>query len=113
MFFRDCRHDTHGHGLFVAPAMMLAKITVDAHLDLAYNALRGRNLQLFAVEQSPDEEGIPTVGFEAQALGKLKAIRLLEGADALGTVEDIRPWFDAGLRIVGLAWKRTRRRRGR
>ena len=35
---------------------------VDAHLDLADNALRGRPVHLPAREQPPDEEGIPTVG---------------------------------------------------
>ena len=37
-----------------------------------------------------------------------RALLLLEGADALRSPDDVRPWFDAGLRIVGLAWKRTR-----
>ncbi|HEV2294895.1 MAG TPA: membrane dipeptidase [Tepidisphaeraceae bacterium] len=159
-------------------------LIVDAHLDLAYNALRGRNVLLPAREQTADDEGIPTVGFpdvraggvglicatvfcqpdsprasgyktaqeahvmawqqmqwyqrqvEAQvfdfvrgsgnlpvsstspeggqntqgqiAQATVKAILLLEGADALRTVQDVQPWFDAGLRIVGLAWKRTR-----
>jgi membrane dipeptidase len=32
----------------------------------------------------------------------------MEGADPLRTPADIQPWFDAGLRIVGLAWKQTR-----
>jgi membrane dipeptidase len=32
----------------------------------------------------------------------------MEGADPLRTPADISPWYDAGLRIVGLAWKRTR-----
>jgi membrane dipeptidase len=36
------------------------------------------------------------------------AIMLMEGADPLRTPADIAQWFDAGLRIVGLAWKRTR-----
>jgi membrane dipeptidase len=36
---------------------------VDAHLDLAYNAVRGRDVIRPAVEQTPDAEGIPTVGF--------------------------------------------------
>ena len=35
---------------------------VDAHLDLAYNALRGRDVLRPAAEQTADEEGIPTVG---------------------------------------------------
>jgi membrane dipeptidase len=145
-------------------------LIVDAHLDLAYNALRGRNVLLPAVEQTADEEGIPSVGFpdlrtggvglicatifcqpdsprspgyktapEAHVMAwqqmqwyqrqieagvmefvtspsqlptsqpaKQKAILLLEGADALRTTDDVQPWFDAGLRIVGLAWKRTR-----
>jgi membrane dipeptidase len=145
-------------------------LIVDAHLDLAYNALRGRNVLLPAVEQTADEEGIPSVGFpdlraggvglicatifcqpdsprspgyktaqEAHVMAwqqmqwyqrqieagvmefvtspqqvpttqpsKQKAILLLEGADALRTTDDVQPWYDAGLRIVGLAWKRTR-----
>jgi membrane dipeptidase len=36
------------------------------------------------------------------------AILLLEGADALRTPADIASWHSAGLRIVGLSWKRTR-----
>ena len=37
-------------------------LIVDAHLDLAYNALRGRAALRPAIEQQPDEEGIPSVG---------------------------------------------------
>jgi membrane dipeptidase len=146
-------------------------LIVDAHLDLAYNALRGRDVTLRAADQSAsDSEGTPTVGFpdlkfggvelvcatifcepasrdstgyrnaeEARAQaqrqlrwyfkqvtdcqlhlvtrpedlkdprpGNLDAILLLEGADALRGPDDVSEWFDAGLRIVGLAWKRTR-----
>jgi membrane dipeptidase len=36
------------------------------------------------------------------------AILLLEGADAMRSPDDVWPWFEAGLRIVGLAWRRTR-----
>ncbi len=35
---------------------------VDAHLDLADNAVRGRSVHLPARQQKPDEDGIPTVG---------------------------------------------------
>ncbi len=144
-------------------------LIVDAHLDLAYNALRGRDVLRPAAEQAPDDEGIPTVGlpdlraggvglicatifcepaiggnqgyatpeqafdaafrqlawyamqhddarirlvkFEADLVpatgGALPAILLLEGADPIRTPGDVRTFFDAGVRIVGLAWKRT------
>jgi membrane dipeptidase len=148
---------------------------VDAHLDLAYNALRGRDVLRAATEQARDEEGIPTVGLpdlqaggvglicatvfcmpsldgkpgyrtndEAHAAGWAQvdwyqkqadaghfrfvrtsaelpsispatpagkpqpAILLLEGADPIRTPDDLPAWFNAGLRIVGLAWKQTR-----
>ena len=143
---------------------------VDAHLDLSYNALRGRDVLRPAREQSPDDEGVPTVGvpdllaggvglvcatlFSAPSIdGKagyrspqeahddtlaqlkwyrhhfqgepfapvtsreqlaatneplLRYIVLLEGADSVRTPEDVRTFFQLGVRIVGLAWKRTR-----
>src|SRR5207248_1540354 len=40
-------------------------LIVDAHLDLAYNALRGREVLLPAAQQTPgnvQEDGIPSVG---------------------------------------------------
>ena len=37
-------------------------LIVDAHLDLAYNALRGREVLRPAAEQVGDDEGIPSVG---------------------------------------------------
>jgi len=143
---------------------------VDAHLDLAYNALRGRNVLRHAADQAADEEGIPTVGvpdlvaggiglicatvFTAPSLdGKpgyrtpdeahaaamaqlewyrrslrslsigqitgreqlataehepLRFIVLLEGADPVRTSDDLRTFYELGVRAVGLAWKRTR-----
>ena len=145
---------------------------VDAHLDLAYNAVRGRQVTRPAIEQTPDADGIPSVGLpdlraggvglicatlfcqpalpnqagyttpdEAAAQAKqqlawyrtqvregrlrflrhrrevpmsdgsggpIDAILLLEGADAIRTPDDLPEWIEAGLRIVGLAWKGTR-----
>ncbi len=145
---------------------------VDAHLDLAYNALRGRNVLQPAREQLPDAEGIPTVGLpdlraggvglicatifcephegsnhgyrtpaEAREAGwrqlqwymtqrgakririvtesddlpadeskadPIHTILLLEGADPILSPLDATLWFQAGVRIVGLAWRRTR-----
>ncbi len=145
---------------------------VDAHLDLSYNALRGREVLRPAVEQVGDEQGIPSVGLpdlhrggvglicatifalpaldgrpgytntdEAYAAGllhldwykqqeaageigiirtredlrrvdpsalKLSAILLLEGADPLRSPDDVPALYQAGVRIVGLAWRQTR-----
>jgi membrane dipeptidase len=54
--------------------------------------------------------GVPPVPQDQgqDARGTLDAILLLEGADALRSPADVEEWFNAGLRIVGLAWKRTR-----
>ena len=153
-------------------------IIVDAHLDLAYNALRGRDVTLAAGQQTAsDSDGTPTVGFpdliaggvglvcatifcepakgnwtgnttgyrtaeeaRTQAKSQLKwyyrqaadgrlnivaepqalpgggqcgsagvnAIILMEGGDALRSADDVAEWHDGGLRMLGLAWKRTR-----
>lgn len=40
----------------------IAVLIVDGHLDLAYNAVRGRDVLRPAADQPADEEGIPTVG---------------------------------------------------
>lgn len=173
-------------------------LIVDAHLDLAYNALRGRAVLRPAVEQAADADGIPSVGLpdlhaggvglvcatvycepsvngkpgyrtaeEARTAGlmqvgwyrdreregvfrfvrtrgelaevaevgggrpgvgrrsdprprtsdlrpttsdplPLPAVLLLEGADPLRSPADVAEWVAAGMRIVGLAWRRTR-----
>lgn len=169
-------------------------LIVDAHLDLAYNALRGRDVLRPAAEQAADDEGIPSVGLpdlhaggvglvcatvfaepslngkpgyrdadEARTAGlaqrdwyrdrerdgvfrfvrsradlaaivdrrsrvedgtssnappstlnppssapPLTTILLLEGADPLRTPADVAEWVAAGLRVVGLAWRRSR-----
>ena len=141
----------------------------DAHLDLAYNALRGREVLRPARDQKPDHDDIPSVGLpdlraggvglicatifcapdspkdpgyrnsgEAHEMGMaqvrwyhkaaaerelaivrvkdelheqsptMKAILLLEGADPIRTPDDVAMFFDAGVRIVGLAWRQTR-----
>ena len=144
---------------------------VDAHLDLAYNALRGREVLLPARQQTGDNEGIPSVSLpdlrqgavglicatifcapdapndpgyknaeEAYEMagqqldwyhrqfdeGQLQPVKsrgdlpagpdaanistiiLLEGADPIRTPEDLPSFFQAGVRIVGLAWRQTR-----
>jgi len=159
-------------------------LIVDGHLDLAYNALRGRDVLRPARQQTADAEGLPSVGLpdlraggvglvcatvfcapdsskergyrtpeEAHATameqlswyqqqvgdgqiriaknrgqlphgvnfsvlpdgpcgpdarGRVDAIILLEGADPVRSPDDVPAFFEAGVRIVGLAWKRTR-----
>lgn len=56
-------------------------LIVDAHLDLAYNGLRGRDIRRAAVEQTggkDDGEGIPTVG--------LPDLRKAAGGEGIGFV---------------------------
>ena len=147
---------------------------VDAHLDLAYNALRGREVLRPAAEQAADEDGVPSVGLpdlrrgnvglacatvfceprtwkergggyttpdEAHALGvgqfdwyakqaaaghfrlvksagdlpagpagaaPFPIIILLEGADPIRSPGDVADFCARGMRMTGLAWKRTR-----
>jgi membrane dipeptidase len=160
-------------------------LIVDGHLDLAYNALRGRDLTRPAATLPADAEGIPSVSlpdlraggvrlvcgtifcepssrdaihgyhnaeeaheqgwrqlqwYHAQsASGAMRVVKsagdlpapddtagttggakapaapapvhcilLMEGADPIGSPRELRQWFDGGVRIIGLAWKRTR-----
>jgi membrane dipeptidase len=147
-------------------------LIVDAHLDLAYNALYGREVLLPAAQQTPgnvQEDGFPSVGLpdlrrgsvglicatifcepdegkgkgyrtgdqanaEARrqlewyhqqfAAGEMKLVRtasdlptkpakpistiiLMEGADPLRSEADVEWFAQLGVRLVGLAWKRT------
>lgn len=49
-------------------------LIVDAHLDLAYNALRGREVLRPAARQTPDDEGIPSVGLPDLHAGSVRLI---------------------------------------
>jgi membrane dipeptidase len=65
------------------------------------------------VPAAPENQKLPTVehtshGLKGRVTPTLSAILLLEGGDAIRTPDDLPEWFDAGLRIVGLAWKQTR-----
>jgi len=159
--------------LLVGSCSFLPMFIVDAHLDLSYNAERGRDVRRPASQQPIIGDEIASVGLpdlkaggvglicatifclpatasvagdprgyhdaqgaRARALSQLdwyrrciadgqlrfvtkppqsggsseplSAILLMEGADALRSPADVSAWFEAGMRIVGLAWKRTR-----
>jgi membrane dipeptidase len=141
---------------------------VDGHLDLAHNAMHGRDVLRPAADQTPDEDGIPCVGIpdlraapvslfcgtifcepahngkpgyrttdEAHTAARqqadwyaarhrdatlrvvrdsaqlpvdsshLNTILLMEGADPIRNPGEVTFWWDAGIRIVGLAWRQT------
>lgn len=145
-------------------------LIVDAHLDLAFNVGRGRDVTRPALEQPVVDNEIATVGLPdlrrgnvglvcatifaepknqwfpqgysdadgAHAVARrqldwyaarfadgsmrlvryaaelplapepgIAAILLLEGADPIRDEDDVRALHDAGVRVVGLAWKRT------
>ena len=149
-------------------------LIVDAHLDLASNAISGRDVLKPAILQPTDADGIPTVGLpdlrrakvalicgtifcrpalgekpgyhnaqeahaaataqldwyhQQAAAGELRLVTgsadlptsvpesehypiptivLMEGAEAIRHPSETAEWFARGVRIVGLAWKRTR-----
>jgi membrane dipeptidase len=55
--------------------------------------------EIVAAHEGPGEgEGGPDIGI----------VPLMEGADPVRHPDELAGWFERGLRIVGLAWKRTR-----
>jgi membrane dipeptidase len=58
-----------------------------------------------ADELSLVEEAVQLPSAPAPSVG---TILLMEGADGLRSADDLAEWYDWGLRIVGMAWKRTR-----
>jgi membrane dipeptidase len=47
-------------------------------------------------------------GWKDGATGSVGLVPLMEGADPIREVDDVAEWFERGVRIVGLAWRRTR-----
>src|SRR3954470_10302147 len=94
--------------------MLSPMLIVDAHLDLAYNALRGRAVLKPAVKQQPDQEGIPSVGLPDLHAGGVRLICAtvfaepsLNGKPGYRTPDEAR---EAGLRQRD--WYRDREREG-
>ncbi|MFN4242845.1 MAG: dipeptidase [Tepidisphaerales bacterium] len=53
----------------------------------------------------PDD--VPT-GPLAEGNRAIPTVLLMEGADPIRSPDELALWFDAGLRVIGLAWQRTR-----
>src|SRR5260370_1328235 len=58
----------------MADGILNRMLIVDAHLDLAYNAVRGRDVLRPAREQTADAEGIPSVGLPDLRAGNVGLI---------------------------------------
>src|SRR5687767_8455992 len=96
-------------------------LIVDAHLDLAYNALRGRDVLRTGAEQTPDDEGIPTVGlpdlraggvglvcatiFCEPAIGEKPGYRTPDEASAVAWQQ--MAWYDRQVEIGQIRFVRT------
>ncbi len=76
-------------------------------------------LEVYRRLAEDDESGFRLIGNRADlesvlagwadgATGDVGIVPLLEGADPLRDPADAGAWFDRGLRIVGLSWRRTR-----
>src|SRR4051812_25823895 len=87
---------------------------VDAHLDLAYNALRGRDVLRPADEQTADEEGIPSVGLPDLRAGGVRLIcATIFCAPAIGDQPGYRTPDEANSAgLAQLAWYQHQERSG-
>jgi membrane dipeptidase len=47
-------------------------------------------------------------GWDEGAVGDVGVVVLMEGADPIRDPDDAESWFERGVRIVGLSWRRTR-----
>lgn len=57
----------------------------------------------------PDVMGLPGLRYdEPKKKRAIPMLLLMEGADAMQSPRDVGKWFDKGVRIMGLSWKRTR-----
>lgn len=86
-------------------------LIVDAHLDLADNAVRGRPVHLSAREQKPDEDGIPTVGLPDLRAG---GVGLICATIFCQPKYDDKPGYQTAddahaAALVQLDWYRSRR----
>ncbi len=76
----------------------------------------GEMKQVRSASELPRTTGVSPVpvaadaahGRDARGTSEPSAIVLMEGADPIRTSADVQLFHDAGVRIVGLAWKRTR-----
>jgi membrane dipeptidase len=75
------------------------------------HAMALRQLEWYRGQHEAENLRVVTRGEDpasADAADSLSAIILLEGGDAIRASEDVQALYDKGVRIVGLAWKRTR-----
>jgi membrane dipeptidase len=63
---------------------------------------------IWAMVKSPHPNPLPEYRARGQEKKPIPMLLLMEGADAMESNRDVEKWFNLGVRIMGLAWKRTR-----
>jgi len=86
-----------------AEAAQLGALQMDFYRRLAEDAESGFRL----IGTRADLEAV-LAGWKDGATGAVGLVPLMEGADPIREIDDVAEWFERGVRIVGLAWRRTR-----
>jgi membrane dipeptidase len=73
-----------------------------------YRRLADESAEDFRVVGSRADLAFVLDGWRDGATGTIGLVPLMEGADPIRDPDDAAAWFERGVRIVGLAWRRTR-----
>jgi membrane dipeptidase len=86
-----------------AEAAQLGALQLDFYRRLAEDAESGFKI----IASRADLEAV-LAGWKDGATGSVGLVPLMEGADPIREIDDVADWFERGVRVVGLAWRRTR-----
>ena len=70
-------------------------------------AKAGRLKLVRTARDLPKPTDLPAASTRSESTDAIATIVLMEGGDPLRTIADAQHWFARGVRIVGMAWKRT------
>ncbi len=73
-----------------------------------YRELAGRETQVRIIETLEDLDEVLATWQVPTTSPSVGLVLLMEGADPIQEPDEVRQWYDRGLRIVGPAWVRTR-----
>ena len=86
-----------------AEANRFGRLQLDRYRELHDDAQSG--FRMIGTRADLDEV---IAGWDGDATGEVGMVPLLEGADPIRDPAELPEWWEAGLRIVGLAWRGTR-----